>query len=700
MVAGGKFKGRRTKDKVGRRSSYVVFRSSCFVLLSSLFALFLIAGCHGEDITPPEVNIIAPADGDTIAGPTTIRANATDNKRVARVEFFVDAVRIGIDSSPSGHVFEYAWLGVMRPGTAHTLTCFAADDAGNRNSSPAITVHVSSAAGTHHSGTIGAPETWTAAASPHVVDSDLYIEAILTLQPGAAVLVADGATIAVGTHSPAGIVAQGRADSVIAFSALNPTPGPGAWSGIQFRANAVPGSNVLRHCTIEYAGAGAGALVRCDAGAAVIDSCRLGLSSGRGVAATGDGLRSIAYTTISDCAGYPISLSPGRVSAIGPGNVLTANAYNAVELSGGTVVATDTWPNRGLPYHITATITIADAANPLITIAPGCSLLFGESAALRVGVSQPGGLRADGTYGRITFASIAAPGSGNWRGLEFWEKTDPVHTGLNYCRIQGAGAGNASAITCYSVPVAITNTGISNCSADGVYCLNTGFAQLQNDTITGCAGFPLHIAAQYITTIGNGNSFAGNTHNGIEVTGGAITRDAQYRRQDVPYMVHGDITVGSAFEPTLVIESGVVFQFDSGAALTIGDSAPAQLQAIGSPDSITFTAATSAPGKWNGLELSHYASSSSRIERCQLLYGGGANHGILYIDGCIPTITANEIAWSSNYCVYAVNSEIDPDTLWARNWLHDWAPGSDSIYYEPPAPKSTPDRGNRSGAIR
>ena len=681
MVVEGKYKVRRTKDKVRRRSSCVVFRSSFFVLLSSLFSLLLV-GCPGEDITPPEVSIIAPADGDTIAGPTTIRANATDNKRVARVEFFVDGVRIGIDSSPSGHVFEYAWLGAMRPGTAYTLTCSAVDDAGNRNSSPAITVHVSSTAGTHHSGTIGTPETWTAAASPHVVDSDLYIEAILTLQPGAAVLVADGATIAVGTRSPAGIVARGRADSVIAFSALSPTPGPGAWSGIQFRSNAIPDSNVLRHCTIQYAGADAGALVRCDAGAVVIDSCRLGSSSGRGVAATGDGLRSIAYTTISDCAGYPVSLPPGRVSAIGPGNVLTANAHNAIELPGGTIVATDTWPNPGVPWHITSTITIAGAANPFITIAPGCSLLFGESAALRVGVAQPGGLRADGTYGRITFASIAASGSGNWRGLEFWEKTDPVRTSLNYCRIQGAGAGNASAITCTSIPITITNTGISNCSADGIYCLNTGFAQFQNDTITGCAGFPLHIAAQYITTIGNGNSFAGNTRNGIEVIGGTITRDARYRRQDVPYMVHGDIAVGSAFEPKLVIESGVVFQFDSGAALTVGDSAPARLQAIGSPDSITFTAVTSEPGKWNGLELHRYASSSSRLEYCQLFYGGGANHGILYIDGCVPTITGNEIAWSSNYCVYAVNSEIDPDTVWARNWLHDWAPGSDSIYYE------------------
>jgi hypothetical protein len=144
----------------GFQSSFAL-RNSGFVLLAFLAVVFL-SGCPGEDITPPEVTIIAPADGDTLAGATTIRARATDNKRVARVEFLVDGVRIGVDSSPAGQVFEFAWLGVMRPGSTHTLVCSAADAAGNRNSSPAVTVYISSTAGTHHSGTIEAPETWTA----------------------------------------------------------------------------------------------------------------------------------------------------------------------------------------------------------------------------------------------------------------------------------------------------------------------------------------------------------------------------------------------------------------------------------------------------------------------------------------------------------------------------------------------------------
>ena len=648
-----------------------------FVLLSSLLSLFLLVGCPGEDITPPAVTIIAPADGDSLAGTTTIRARATDNGNVVRVEFLVDGIRIGIDTTPVGQTFECAWVGVMRPGSAHTLNCSATDAAGNRGSSPAVTVYISSSAGTHHSGTIEAADTWTAAASPHVVDSDLDVEATLTLQPGAVVLVADGATITVGARSPAGVVARGRADSVIAFTALDPVPGPGAWGGLLFRARTIPDSSVLRHCIVEYAGGG-GALVRCEAGGVDIDSSEFRSSSGAGVSASGTGLGSLSHSAFSACARFPVSVSPGLVSALGAGNALSDNSRNAFEVTGGTVAAADTWTNLGFPYAITATVTVADSTNPLLYVASGCSLLFADSAKLRVGLGKPGGLRADGTYGRVVFGPLTVT-AGHWGGLEFWEKTDSIRTILNFCTIDGAGSANSSAITCFSAAVLIANTRIARSAGNGIYLHGAGFARFENDTITGCGEFPLHIPVQYVSTIGNGNSFTGNApgKDGIEVTGDTITRNTQFRRQDVPYLIRDSIEVGSALEPTLVLEPGVELRFNPHTALAIGRTARAGLQA----DSVTLTAATSEPGKWNGLELHRYAKSTSRLERCRLLYGGGANHGILYVDSCLPVIADNEIAWSSNCCIYLVDRDttLVPDSLRRYNSLHDWAPGDTDI---------------------
>jgi hypothetical protein len=365
-----------------------------------------------------------------------------------------------------------------------------------------------------------------------------------------------------------------------------------------------------------------------------------------------------------------VSITPGLVSALGTGNTFSDNYRNAIEIPGGTVAATDTWPSLGFPYAITATLTVADSSNPLLFLASGCSLLFADSAKLMVGLGRPGALRVDGTYGRVVFGLLADT-PGRWGGLEFYEQTDPIRTILNYCTVEHAGAGTLAAITCYA-EVLIANTRIANNAGTGIYCQNTGFAKFENDTITGCGGFPLHIAAQYVGTIGNGNSFTGNARDAIEVTGGTITgRYTQYRQQDVPYLILETVEVDSDSEPTLIIENGVELQFARGAALAIGRTARASLQA----DSVTFTGATAQPGAWDGLELHRYTTSTSRVERSRLLYGGGANFGIVFIDGCMPILTGNEIAFSSNYCVFMQNTDIEPDSVRSKNWLHDWTLG-------------------------
>ena len=59
---------------------------------------------------------------------------------------------------------------------------------------------------------------------------------------------------------------------------------------------------------------------------------------------------------------------------------------------------------------------------------------------------------------------------------------------------------------------------------------------------------------------------------------------------------------------------------------------------------------------------------------------GGADRGNLLIAGSEPTVTGCEIGWSSNYCVWLLESELGPDSLRERNWLHDWAPEFEDIF--------------------
>jgi bacterial leucyl aminopeptidase len=92
------------------------------------------------DTTPPSVSITAPAGGATVSGTVTISANATDNVGVTQVDFLVDGVVKGSDTSAP---YSFAWDTTTAANGSHTLTARAADGAGSSATSAAVSVTVS-----------------------------------------------------------------------------------------------------------------------------------------------------------------------------------------------------------------------------------------------------------------------------------------------------------------------------------------------------------------------------------------------------------------------------------------------------------------------------------------------------------------------------------------------------------------------------
>ncbi|HYV44295.1 MAG TPA: M20/M25/M40 family metallo-hydrolase [Myxococcaceae bacterium] len=92
------------------------------------------------DTTPPAVSITAPANGSTVNGTVTISANATDNVGVTQVDFLVDGVVKGSDTSSP---YSFAWDSTTASNGSHSLTARAADGAGNSATSAAVSVTVS-----------------------------------------------------------------------------------------------------------------------------------------------------------------------------------------------------------------------------------------------------------------------------------------------------------------------------------------------------------------------------------------------------------------------------------------------------------------------------------------------------------------------------------------------------------------------------
>ena len=89
----------------------------------------------------PTARITSPAANTSISGSVTVTATATDDKAVRSVQFFVDGVSIGTDSSSIGG-WSVAWNTTKATSGRHTLTATAKDVPGKTGTSAPVIVTV------------------------------------------------------------------------------------------------------------------------------------------------------------------------------------------------------------------------------------------------------------------------------------------------------------------------------------------------------------------------------------------------------------------------------------------------------------------------------------------------------------------------------------------------------------------------------
>jgi chitinase len=110
------------------------------LLPAAVVAAALAAGCADltYDATPPYVAVLYPTSWSTLGQDTiTVRADAYDNRHLARVVFYADGESLAaVTAAP----FEARWF----PDTfgGHTLHCVAWDEAGNEAHTPAVVVTI------------------------------------------------------------------------------------------------------------------------------------------------------------------------------------------------------------------------------------------------------------------------------------------------------------------------------------------------------------------------------------------------------------------------------------------------------------------------------------------------------------------------------------------------------------------------------
>jgi hypothetical protein len=98
---------------------------------------FSLAWALAADATPPVVRLTAPAAGAVVRGAVALSAEASDEVSVARVEFAVEGVVVGSDTS---RPYGLSWDSTAVADGSVTVAARAYDEAGNRGDAEAVVV--------------------------------------------------------------------------------------------------------------------------------------------------------------------------------------------------------------------------------------------------------------------------------------------------------------------------------------------------------------------------------------------------------------------------------------------------------------------------------------------------------------------------------------------------------------------------------
>ncbi len=316
-------------------------------------------------------------------------------------------------------------------------------------------------AGTVHNTNLAAPETWTEAASPHIIMFDTTVAAAITIEPCAVVRIGGGKTVTI--NSTGSITANGLAGLPVTIERLDAGAAFGPIRAINgvlslTRTNIVGGGNPLGVVALGSAVAMQRSLAS-TTGSLHMDTVDIANSASQGVAMSGAAGfdTSSQAVTIHGSVGAPILTSPNLVGSI-PSGTYTGNTINeiVIDTSGGPISTSQTLHDRGIPYHVDdEPNTNLDVAAPtgvaVLTIEPGVVLKFHPGSQLRIdttgGTTTPskGALVAVGTPAKpIVFTSIATvPAPGDWLGIRFAGVTDPASR-IQFTRVEFAGGASAS----------------------------------------------------------------------------------------------------------------------------------------------------------------------------------------------------------------------------------------------------------------
>ena len=314
---------------------------------------------------------------------------------------------------------------------------------------------------------MAAPETWTAAESPHVVAFDITISAQLTLEPCVEVRVADRRAIAISATGS--IVANGDEARHIVITA-DEAGAPFTWiravgggsmhlSYVDISGGGYPGNAQTSNTATIYMQGADG--TQPTQPSLFVDHVTITNSASDGVLLRDGAGFAPGSTdlTVTGAAAWPIAIW-GRAAGTLPDGSYTGNGQDVITLldsdGGGAMLDTQTLRDLGVPYLVggefssgglRVTAPQGSTETTVLTIEPGVTLLFRPNGIMEIEhftgeFPALGALVAQGTPLRpVVFTSAAeTPAAGDWLGLRYGLVPSDLNA-LDNFRIEYAGQG-------------------------------------------------------------------------------------------------------------------------------------------------------------------------------------------------------------------------------------------------------------------
>ncbi|WP_309890697.1 hypothetical protein [Archangium sp.] len=601
-------------------------------------ALLVLGGCDSD---PKFSAVTVTCEPATVPAtrPSRCTANATDQDGEP---FAVSGYTWTSNDVSVAKVDSTGKVTTFTPGTV-TLNASATVDGITHQGQATVTV-TNEAQPTRHTTPITANETWREDENPHVVTGSIEVggasAATLMLEPGVRIRFDLDSEIRV---TQGALRAMGTEEAPIRMDANQSPPIKGHWRGVAFTAQG--SASELNHVTMSHCGRDAGeraCIAMKNQATPVLRNVTVRNSDNFGVRAADDGSgfgTGSTLLSVSDSEGYAVVIGANQVGTLPTGGSFTGNGQDAIEIQG-TVSRSQTWPNLGIPYVVSAMVQVQGPTNPTLTLSAGTVLRFDPTFALYVGDTAPGGLVVDGTAASpvLLTANSPSPQPAHWGGVHLWSQTSNTtrlsHATIEYAGAEGRIGSGFGSLTVYgnkagggARPV-INNVVIRQSGDAGIHLKDDGAFGPGSTALSVLDNFgpAIFMQANYVGTLPSGITSSGNGNNAVVVSSGDVLTTQTWPNlgANLYYELTATVNVGSASNPTLTLRPGTEVRFGIGDEFQIGAKGqPGALMAVGTTTApIRFRPSALSPtsGHWRGLHF--WQASGSKLDNVIVTHAG------------------------------------------------------------------------------